>query len=259
MKKLLYVALAAMMLISCDPNAPKIPSKDNKAIDNLSKNVLSLLGEKKKAAVSTLEDLGFEELETESPLPARLGLPAQKTDGYTILSFCYGNFDAYEEAMEEDDMEILSDYLNEKKEILLIVNLEINESNKVDALVVITLAPSEVKNIHNLYGKFSKNVFLSLGDGKEWAGMLVEADDFDDEDAVEEFSSAKKRDKFDEAFAALECPFVSESGSDELDDDATRVYGSYWYGDASVIDKELDGIAYGVFQAALETAVTPEP
>ena len=259
MRKILYVALAAMMLISCDPNAPKLPSKDNKTIDNVSKNVLSLLGEKKKAATSTLEDLGFEKIENVGTLPARLGLPAQKTEEFTILSFCYGNYDAYEEAMEEDDMEILTDYLNEKKEILLIVNVEINESNKVSALVVSTLAPAEVKNIHNLYAKFSKNVFLSLGDGKEWSGMLVEADDFDDEDAVEKFTSAKKRDKFDEAFAAMECPFVSEQGSDELDDDAARAYSSFWYGDASVIDKGLDGMAVGSFQASLQTVGILEP
>ena len=258
MKKLLYVALAAMMLISCDPNAPKLPSKDNKTIDNLSKNVLSLLGEKKKVATSTLEDLGFEKITLIGLLPQRLGLPAQ-TEADDPIVYFYGNVDAYEEAMEDEDPEALVDYLIEKKEIMIMVQLGLDDDGKVSNLNVSTLAPAEVKNIHNLYAKFSKNVFLSLGDGKEWSGMLVEADDFDDEDAVEEFSSAKKRDKFDEAFAALECPFVSESGSDELDDDATRVYGSYWYGDASVIDKELDGIAYGVFMASLQIPVAPEP
>ena len=101
MKKLLYVALAAMMLISCDPNAPKIPSKDNKTIDNLSKNVLSLLGEKKKDAASTLEDLGFEKITLGGMLPQRLGLPAVKEDAAIV--YFYGNVDAYEEAMEEDD------------------------------------------------------------------------------------------------------------------------------------------------------------
>ena len=257
MKKVLYVALAAMMLISCDPNAPKLPSKDNKTVDNLSKNVLSLLGEKKKAAVSTLEDLGFQEVEMDSPLPARLGLPAQKES--TTISFFYGNYDVYEEAMEDEDIEILVDYLNEKKEILLTVDLVIDESNKVSDLVVSTVAPAEVKNIHNLYAKFSKNIFLSLGDGKEWEGHLAECDDIDDKDAFEDFSSAKKRDKFEEAFAALESPFVGEAGTDELDDDATRAYQSQWIGDASVMSKNLDGIAVGSFQASLQTAVTPEP
>ena len=257
MKKLLYVALAAMMLISCDPNAPKLPSKDNKTIDNVSKNVLSLLGEKKKAATSTLEDLGFEKITLSGLLPQRLGLPAQKADDPIV--YFYGNIDVYEEAMEDEDIEAVVDYLNEKKEIMIMAQLALNSDGKVEELVVSTLAPAEVKNIHNLYAKFSKNVFLSLGDGKEWSGMLVEADDFDDEDAVEKFTSAKKRDKFDEAFAAMECPYVSEQGSDELDDDAARTYESQWIGDASLMNKDMDGVAIGMFYASLQTPETPEP
>ena len=257
MKKLLYVALAALMLISCDPNAPKIQSKDNKTIDNLSKNVLSLLGEKKKAAASTLEDLGFEQTAISGMLPQRLGLPATKEDA--ALAFFYGNIDAYEEAVEDEDLESLIDYLNEKKEIIIVVNLVTDESNKVSGLSVSTMAPAEVKNIHNLYAKFSKNVFLSLGDGKKWEGSLVEADEREDKDAVIAYSSAKKRDNFEEDFAAMEWPLAQEQGSDELDDDAARTYYSQWIGDASVMDKTLDGVAIGMFQAALETATTPVP
>ncbi|MBQ3673534.1 MAG: hypothetical protein II928_03580 [Paludibacteraceae bacterium] len=257
MKKLLYVALAAMMLISCDPNAPKIPSKDNKTIDNLSKNVLSLLGEKKKVATSTLEDLGFEKITLSGALPQRLGLPAQKADDPIL--YLYGNIDAYEEAMEDEDLEALVDYLNEKKEIMIMAQLALNSDGKVEVLVVSTLAPAEVKNIHNLYAKFSKNVFLSLGDGKTWEGHLAECDDADDADAIENFSSAKKRDKFEEAFAAMECPLAQEVGSDEFDDDAIRAYDSQWFGDASIMNRDMDGVAIGMFQAYLQTAETPEP
>ncbi len=258
MKKILYVALAALMLISCDPNAPKLPSKDNKAIDNLSKNVLSLLGEKKKAAASTLEDLGFEEVENVGALPARLSLPAQKAEE-SALTFFYGNLDVYEEAMEDEDMEALIDYLTEKKEIAILAQLLLDSNGKVSMVSVSTIAPAEVKNIHNLYAKFSKNVFLSLGDGKEWEGYLVEVDDIEDEDAGEEYSSAKKRDKFDEAFAAMECPVAQEIGSDEFDDDVIRTYSSQWFGDGSVMDKDLEGLAMGSFYATLQTPETPEP
>ena len=258
MKKILYVALAAMMLISCDPNAPKLPSKDNKTIDNLSKNVLSLLGEKKKVATSTLEDLGFEKITLIGLLPQRLGLPAQ-TEADNPIVYFYGNVDAYEEAMEDEDPEALVDYLIEKKEIMIMVQLGLDDDGKVSNLVVSTLAPAEVKNINNLYGKFSKNVFLSLGDGKGWEGHLAECDDMDDADAFEHFSSAKKRDKFDEALAAMECPYVEEGGSDELDDDAIRTYGSQWIGDASVMEKYMDGVAIGMLRASLMIPVSPEP
>jgi hypothetical protein len=254
----LYVALAALMLISCDPNAPKIPSKDNKTIDNLSKNVLSLLGEKKKAAVSTLEEFGFQEANELFSLPARLGLPAQ-TEASDLSIFFYGNIDAYEEAAEEEDIEILSDYLNEKKEIMLLVLVYYDGSNKVSSLSASIYAPGEVKNINSLYAKFSKNIFLSLDKGKEWEGFLVECDDIDDEDAIEEFTSAKKRDKFGEALAAMECPYAREQGSDEFDDDVYRNYSAVWIGDASAMIKGYDGLAMGVFQATLEIPLSPEP
>ena len=258
MKKILYVALAAMMLISCDPNAPKIPSKDNKTIDNVSKNVLSLLGEKKKAATSTLEDLGFEKITLGGALPQRLGLPAQ-TEASDPILYLYGNVDAYEEAMEDEDLEALVDYLNEKKEIMIMAQLVLDDDGKVAMVGVSTLAPAEVKNIHNLYAKFSKNVFLSLGDGKTWEAHLAECDDADDADAIEHFTSAKKRDKFEEAFAATECPMVEEIGSDELEDDAIRTYDSQWIGDASLMMKDMDGVALGMFTASLQTPETPEP
>ena len=258
MKKLLYVALAAMMLISCDPNAPKLPSKDNKTIDNVSKNVLSLLGEKKKAATSTLEDLGFEKITLSGLLPQRLGLPAQTADDPIV--YFYGNIDVYEEAMEDEDIEAVVDYLNEKKEIMIMAQLALNSDGKVEELVVSTLAPAEVKNIHNLYAKFSKNVFLSLGDDKEWQGALAELEDIEDEGekAFTEYS-ARKRDKFEADFAAMECPIAEEAGSDVLDDDATRTYESTWVGDASLMDKTLEGLAIGSFQAVLQSSETPEP
>ncbi|MBQ3673529.1 MAG: hypothetical protein II928_03555 [Paludibacteraceae bacterium] len=257
MKKLLYVALAALMLISCDPNAPKVPSKDNKAVDNVSKNILSLLGEKKKAAVSTLEDLGFEKITLSGALPQRLGLPAQKADDPIL--YLYGNLDVYEEAMEDEDLEALVDYLNEKKEIMILAQLILDSNGKVALAFLEIIAPAEVKNINSLYAKFSKNVFLSLGDGKEWEGVLVECDDINDEDAVEEFTSAKKRDKFDEAFAAMECPYAQENGSDEFDDDANRTYESQWIGDASVMEKDMDGLAVATFLSTLQAPETPEP
>ena len=258
-KKILYVALAAMMLISCDPNAPKLPSKDNKTIDNVSKNVLSLLGEKKKVATSTLEDLGFEKIDNLGLLPARLGLPAQKAEE-TSLTFFYGNLDVYEEAMEDEDIEALSDYLTEKKEIAILAQLTLDSNGKVAIVGLETVAPAEVKNIHNLYAKFSKNVFLSLGDDKEWQGALAELEDIEDEGekAFTEYS-ARKRDKFEADFAAMECPIAEEAGADVLDDDATRTYESTWVGDASLMDKTLEGLAIGSFQAVLQSSETPEP
>ena len=57
----------------------------------------------------------------------------------------------------------------------------------------------------------------------------------------------------------MECPYVSEQGSDELDDDAARTYESQWIGDASLMNKDMDGVAIGMFYASLQTPETPEP
>ena len=257
-KKLLYVALAAMMLISCDPNAPKVPSKDNKAVDNLSKNLLSLLGEKKKDVKSTLESYGFEDisrLELGS-LPARLGLTAKEAESYD-MAFFYGNLDAYKDAMEEEDMDVFIDDMVDHNTIAIMVMLDLDDSNKLEYGQIVTYAPAETKNIKNLYAKFSKNLFLSLGDGKKWSAQLADADDMDEE--PKEYTSAKKRDKFEEDFAEIEFSVVQESGSDELDDETVRSYGSQWISDMSLMSKEIDGLAGCMCSFGLEKALTPEP
>ena len=252
MKKILYAVLAALMLISCDPNAPKLPSKDNKAIDNLSKNLLSLVGEKKKAAVSTLEGFGFEQIDDLGTLPQRLGLPAQK-EATNYISFVYGNIEVYEEALEEEDIEIVTDYLTGNNEAMIFVTARLDDSNKVSRIDVNIVASQDVKNINGMYAKFSKNVFLSLGEDKEWAGVLAELEDYEDEGekALKEYSSAKKRDKFEADFAAMEWPLVEEYGSDEFDDDARRYYEAEWVGDASLMSKEMDGLATATIEVGL--------
>ena len=259
-KKILYVALAAMMLISCDPNAPKIPSKDNKMLDKLSLNFLSFVGEKKKNVVSTLEDLGFQELDNSGSLPARLGKPAQKADG-SYINFFYGNIDVYEEAAEEEDWEIFDDYLIEKKEIAVMVSVYYGETNLVNEVYVELYTANDVKNINNLYGKFSKNVFLALDEDKEWAARLIECEDAKSatEKDFQEFNSVKKREKFEAAFAEMEFPYVEEVGSDEFDETTRRKYNNYWISDFGELSKDMDGLCYGAFDAWLSEVVTPEP
>ena len=252
MKKLLYVALAALMLISCDPNAPKLPSKDNKMLDNLSLNMLSLLGEKKKVAVSTLEDLGFQEIDNSGTLPARLGKPAQKADG-SYINFLYGNIDVYEEAMEDEDIEVLTDYLIEKKEILIFASVYYGETNLVTEVYAELYTANDVKNINNLFGKFSKNMFLALDEDKEWTARLLECEDLAGaaKEDFQEFNSVKKREKFEAAFAEMEFPYVEEQGSDEFNETTRRKYYNIWVSDLAEFDKKMDGLCSGSFDAWL--------
>ena len=258
MKKLLYVALAAMMLISCDPNAPKIPSKDNKMMDNLSKNVLSLLGQKKKDVKAAVESYGFEDVTDLATKPARL--LAKEAESFDLVYF-YGNLDIYEEAMEEEDaFEVLVDYLLEKNEIIALLALDFDDSNKLDFGMVTVYTPSEIKNIKNLYLNFSKNLFLSLEKGKEWSAQLLDLDDYPPTgpDSFKEYAYAKKRDKFEADFEEIEFAFAMENGADDFDKSTTRNYSTQWIGDLSVMDDEMDGLAGFNFSFSLNQ-VEPEP
>ena len=262
MKKILYVALAAMMLISCDPNAPKLPSKDNKMLDNLSLNLLSFVGDKKKNVVSTLEDLGFQELEMDSPLPARLGKPAQKAS-WTSIAFLYGNVDIYEEVVEDEDIELLNDYLHESKELMAWLELIIDENNKVFAIYLDYYASNEIKNIRGMYTQFSKALFLTLDDEKRWEGQLGELEDYVDagefgDDVLKQYS-IKKREKFEEDLAELECPFVREDGADQVDKNSYRSYRAFYYGDYGLVSSDFDGLANGYIYADIYTNSDPEP
>ncbi|MBQ3673328.1 MAG: hypothetical protein II928_02505 [Paludibacteraceae bacterium] len=262
MKKLLYVALAAMMLISCDPNAPKLPSKDNKMLDNLSKNLLSLVGEKKKTVISTLEEFGFQKVENPGMVPARHNKPAQKAE-MTSLSFFYGNVDIYEEVMEDEDIEILTDYLHESKELAAFLELMIDENNKVAAIYVDYYASNEIKNIRGMYTQFSKALFLTLDDEKRWEGQLGELEDYVDAgesgDEMLKQYSIKKREKFEEDLAELECPFVREDGADQVDENTYRSYRAFYYGDYGLASSAFDGLANGYFYADIYTNSEPEP
>ena len=254
MKKILYVALAARMLISCDPNAPKIPSKDNKMLDQLAQNYLSLLGEKKKTAISTLEDLGFVKTDDLGLLPARHNKQAQKAE-WTSITFFYGNVEAYEEAMEDEDWDAWIDHLTEKKELYAYLELQIDANNKVASIMIDYYAPADIKNIKGTYTKFSKTLFLSLDEGKEWIGYLGDLEDYLDaeyNDEVLKNYSIKKRDKFEEDLADEDITYIRELGEDEYEDEgAYRVYHGLYYSDYGLVSPDYDGLANGYFTASL--------
>ena len=52
MKKLLYVVMAALVLVACNPNEPKVVNKDKKMLDKGTKELLSLLGQKEKTVIN---------------------------------------------------------------------------------------------------------------------------------------------------------------------------------------------------------------
>ena len=263
MKKILYVALAALVLMACNPNDPKMDKKDFKMLKEASANLLNQLGEKKKTVVSNLEELGF--LDTSEyeigELPQRLGKPAAALDGDEANVFFYiGSkyredfIAAAEKGKTTKMMSIMEDAL-EDKGIVIMATFTLNEDGKCNMISGESFVSAELPNIHNLYLTCSKNIFLSLDDDKAWQGALMEAEDaMGGSDASKEYSSAKKRDKFDEDFAELECPFAMESGSDKHNKLARR-YDLQYIGDTE--DTEVEApfnmpLAGAMFQARLD-------
>lgn len=254
MKKLLYIAMAAFVLMACNTNDPKIDRKDNKMLDKASKGALALLGKQKSDVVAKMKDLGFQE-GAPSAAPARTGLPAKAVNDHS-LTFVYGDMDKYMDAVVGDDLNVFVDYLIDSKEVFVMAFLTFDDKDQLVSCEAHLHASQRVKNIHNLYTNFSQNLFLSLDKNKEWSGGLCTIDDAKAGKASKEYADASQRDKFVEDFAALAVPFAREEGADAFDDTLNRVYNLTWLGDASLEVPQFDGLVEGMLFFGLQE---PEP
>ena len=264
MKKILYAALAALMLISCDPNAPKIPNKDKKMLDAAGKGVMNLLGEKKKTAISAVEDLGFVELENFLNTPKRLHMPENK-EASAVLSYAYGDVKGFQAALDEanddESEEPIEDWIEQfkkKKQIFVVLNIYLDDANRVQGLVANFLAGKDIKNINALYLSFSQSIFASLGeDDIEWIGNLCESEDLEDEESAPEYYELKKRDDFEEDYQTYEFPYASEFGTCpyEKDDHYYRSYQNTW-GDGEYVEgEEMEGLITGTMSVSLRQKI----
>jgi len=163
------------------------------------------------------------------------------------------------DAAMSEDFEELADALSESKAILLMVQLTLDDDNKVNGGYAYLVASQEIKNVNNIYLNCSKNIFLSLDKNKEWSGSLCEAEDWEKESEYENYASAKKRDKFEEDFAEYDYPFATETGSDDFDKTSRRIYGIHWSSDAGADEKEMDGLVMASVEFGLVATSEPEP
>ena len=243
MKKLLYLVMAAMVLLACNSNDPKIDKKDNKMLKEASQNVLGQLGQKRSTVIKAFNDLGFIDGSQYDMAfaPARKGMPAAKKDGSDIFFYYAGTQkEAFIAACEEHSEQALMRVVNkilEDKSVFGLVGVDFDSNGKCISIGGEFMSNQEVKNIHNLYLNCSKNIFLSLDEKKEWQGTLFEYDDFinKNKDATTEYSKASERDKFEEDFAKLEIPCAEEGGSDQFSSTQNRTYNLSYFGDGDGI------------------------
>ena len=247
MKKLLYVALAALMLISCDPNGPKIDSKDKKMLDKASKNVLSLIGKDRKEVKAALEKAGWEDASYMGEVPQRFQQKA-KYDATTSAIFVYGDLEGFVEAMMEEDEDAIDEWLEQviKDKKIFAELLVVFDGKKLIGGECHMFVGNEYENINNLYLNFSKNIYKSITD-PNWEGALIEWDDYLAEKEPDIFTN-KKRDKFEAEFAELDVPYVAEEADGENSNGDDVYYGLEWGLMRSELSKELaEDLCEGAF------------
>lgn len=75
MKKLLYLAMAAIVLMACNQGEkPDLVKKDNKMLDKAAKGAIGLLGQSQETVDAKILKLGFTKVDSEKSLPMRRAL-----------------------------------------------------------------------------------------------------------------------------------------------------------------------------------------
>ena len=273
MKKILYVVMAALVLVACNPNEPKIVSKDKKMIDKGSKEILSLLGQKQKDVKKAFEAAGYEdvtdEVVHEGGLPQRLNLPAAKS-ATSIMAYAYNAPEDISVMSGEDEDELI-DFFNEivaSKKVFIEAMLYFNENNRLAQIMLISAAGQEVKNVPFLYLTASTNIFASLekpleADEYNWSGALME----DPSEEGDEFTSNKKRAKFEEKFTAMaqEGETYASEEAQALVEDGFILYDLFWATDFTLLPlvgegmpKDIDPLCGAILGASF-TPKSEEP
>ena len=235
MKKILYVVMAALVLVACNPNEPKVVSKDKKMLDKASQEVISLIGQKKKAVVKALEEAGFVEIEktTLDPIAERHGVTKRQFDeSFQILYFAYNPGDEDWEGLDAMDVDDIAEFIEsivEAKKVYLELQVVFDEGLLVGIQGNI-VAGKEIQNINQLYLLCSKNIYNSCSDEKKWDATIYETyADYDAEKNAKTFSGDRKREKFETAISSAEPTdglYVDETISDHNEEIDNNVFAS---------------------------------
>lgn len=202
MKKLLYVAMAALVLMACNSNEPKLVGKDKKMVDKASKEIVSLIGSPKADFVKKMEKAGFVQLEAPVvPVPARLqksNLKRAAAEDFEVLYFCYNapeeNWQGmeYSVSSEEEAMAIYAKIAKSKK--VYIECTAYFEEGELLGISGNTLS-GRLEKINNFYLNASTNLYNSLPEDLQWYGTTyADVDDWDSEENGQKFENKARND-----------------------------------------------------------------
>lgn len=206
MKKILYVAMAALVLMACNSNEPKVVSKDKKALIEVTKSASSLIGQPIATADAKLLKLGYVDMTDQIHMPARLAprkLKAEEEGGSRVYYYNVSSIDDFE--TEEKSIACMNSVIEAKK-LLIMAQVGFDEKENVTFIMMQYIGGQEIDNIHNLYLNAEKHLYGALVDNVVWGAVVAEADD------MENFKEFTDHAKFETAFEELALPVVEEEG-----------------------------------------------
>ena len=253
MKNLFYVLFAAMLLVACSPDDPKIVLKDQLMLKKVSQNALDQLGKQQADVSDALLKLGYKEVVDKSQLPARLRKPAFQNGKLAHKTFSYNapkGKNVNEFFKSEDKTEIV-DFINQivdSRKVFVIAYVSYDSvDNVVQDVQGILYAGREVDDINHLYRNFSNNIYAALGyedinEDKSWDAELT------DDSGKEHEYAADERSEFMSDFEKVTYPEVVEHGTD-VRGKMNRRYSMTWSGDAEMDLEGAKPVCAGMFYA----------
>lgn len=222
--------MAALLLMACSQNEPKLVSKDKKAALEAAKAIPSLIGQPIDKANAKLIKLGYEETTDLSSLPARRAPRKAKAQEANYREYCFNAPDTATIKSQEASAKYINETLKAKK-LIIILSVSLDEKGNVAGISGQYFGSQEVENIHQLYPNITKHLYNGL-DVEKWQAYLVDSKDIESEN----YKIFTVRDKFEEAFAEIETPAAQEEGAGE-----EMILMGMYMGDASE-EIEIEGL-----------------
>ena len=213
--------MAALVLMACNQNEPKVEKQDRKALLSASESLIGLVGQSTKDVKAAMKSAGFENVTSEmGSMPARLIKRDKASSSYLAFAINYPEVTPDSEASAKAFYKKIAD----SKNVFALIYFEFDEDDACQEINVNYVASQEVKNIHQLCLLVNDNLYNNL-DVEEWQGMIAE------DITVGEPDTYTDRAEFKKAFNALEVPFASEQalGGDGFG------FLSYYYGDGTLV------------------------
>ena len=239
MKKLLYVAMAAIVLMACNPDDPKIVGKDKKMLDKASSEFLGLLYQSKKNVEAALFENGFVVAEEPSALPARLRqqmseqvrrMPQALQAESKVVYYTYNapegeeweTVQNYMSIKEEDNAEEFAAYINaiaKSKKVAVIACVNYLDG-KARLIMALAFAGGEVKNVKYLFLNCANNIVASLvpyeDDEVSIIAQLSANDEEYRDEEYEEYEGLDEYETFKADYALLETPVATFNAADSI-------------------------------------------